>query len=534
MQNDARHLLLYLFFLFKSLDLHPQIKPDEIRHYFQERQSNAELLEISGIEKFYSLLDFRFAWINGDSSRSSLDTIFRLIKRCDEAGLDPADYQPGFLENLIQKRNTLLSRYDSVSAEIRLTQIILQFCCDLAFGNCAPEFRFNSLKYQADIFFPAATLSHCLSAKVLYKLKALLTPPVAEILIIEEQIQKLNAIISSPFFHEVKIISSRPDTSNTALIQKLYQLGVVNIMHDSVLSGSLAQPIKTAQHKFNIPADGILTSITLKEFNIPIHIRLQQLKLSVNYYRWLYQIIRSQSVILVNIPACNMKVYNEDSLIMEMRMVVGKKSTPTPTLTSRIKNVVLYPYWHVPRKIVVNELLPSFKSNPAAVEAGNFQILDLSGNIINPSGINWSKVNADHFPYIVRQSTGCENALGLLKLEFYNPFGVYLHDTPLKSAFMLRRRFFSHGCMRMEMPKELGRLILKNHVEAIDSLDQKGCVRNQAPIIIPADDEMAVVVWYNPVGIDAKGRLIFFEDVYQKFSWGKYREAGNAYIITRS
>jgi murein L,D-transpeptidase YcbB/YkuD len=68
---------------------------------------------------------------------------------------------------------------------------------------------------------------------------------------------------------------------------------------------------------------------------------------------------------------------------------------------------------------------------------------------------------------------------------------------------------------------ELGHLVLKNNAIAIDTLEQKGCLRNQSPITIAADERMPVIVWYNPAGVDSTGMVIFYEDVYGKFSWMK-------------
>ena len=202
-----------------------------------------------------------------------------------------------------------------------------------------------------------------------------------------------------------------------------------------------------------------------------------------------------------------------------MKMIVGKRSTPTPTLCSIIKEVILYPYWHVPFSIATKELLPLIKKNPAYVQTGNYQILNKEGAILDPYSINWQLFSTNYFPYIIRQSTGCDNALGLLKLNFDNPFGVYLHDTPGKNLFSFNKRFLSHGCMRMEKPMEIGHLVLKNNPLAIDTLEQKGCLRNQSPIKVSADEPIPIIVWYNPVGIDSTGRLVFYEDVYGKFNW---------------
>ena len=75
--------------------------------------------------------------------------------------------------------------------------------------------------------------------------------------------------------------------------------------------------------------------------------------------------------------------------------------------------------------------------------------------------------------------------------------------------------------MRMENPTALGHLVLKNNRIAIDTLTQKGCLLNQAPIFVRATDAMPVLVWYNPAGVDAAGNVLFFEDVYGKFNWRK-------------
>jgi murein L,D-transpeptidase YcbB/YkuD len=297
----------------------------------------------------------------------------------------------------------------------------------------------------------------------------------------------------------------------------LYQLAIIDSAYTFMEEKVLKQKIKQAQQLFNLLADGAMRSTLLAELNVPLAERLQQLNLAVNYYRWLYCITREGPVIVVNIPATHLKVYHHDTVMLEMRMIVGKRSTPTPTLTSRVAEVILYPYWHVPYSIATQELLPAIKRNPAYIDQGNYQVLDRSGNIVDHYSVNWKALSRKNFPYIIRQSTGCDNALGLLKLNFYNPFGVYLHDTSNKNLFSLNKRFFSHGCMRMEKPMELGHLVLKYNQVAIDTLEQKGCLRNQSPVVVPADIHMPVIVWYNPVGLDAENRVQFYEDVYGKF-----------------
>ena len=67
-----------------------------------------------------------------------------------------------------------------------------------------------------------------------------------------------------------------------------------------------------------------------------------------------------------------------------------------------------------------------------------------------------------YLPYTLRQDPGEDNSLGLIKFMFPNHYHVYLHDTPSKSLFDRTQRAFSHGCIRVQNPLELGRLLIAN------------------------------------------------------------------------
>lgn len=270
---------------------------------------------------------------------------------------------------------------------------------------------------------------------------------------------------------------------------------------------------------FNVKADGKMGKQTIQLLNVPVAMRIGELSRSINYYKWLSARAATQRLIVVNIPSARLAVYDHDTTVLAMRVIVGKTSTPTPTLTSVVDKLVLYPFWTVPHSIATKELLPVFKRDPDYVQNGNYQVLSRAGKLVNPRSINWHNYNASNFPFTIRQSTGCDNALGLLKLDFENPYGVYLHDTPVKILFASNNRFLSHGCMRMEKPFEMGRLLLDGDNRAIDTLTEKGCLKNQAPIVVQAKIKMPVVVWYNTVTVNPAGFAVFHKDIYQKLPW---------------
>jgi murein L,D-transpeptidase YcbB/YkuD len=493
-----------------------------IAQTIQERMiqfiDNNKNTRTAALKEFYSRLNYHPAWLI-EKNEYSRKTFFEALKQSADMGLQESEYNVGLIPAIRNNTRPLATIDDSLEADIAITGAALHFYTDIAYGNIQPVLGYNGLDYAPACSDIPALLAESIANKSLNSFTVRLSRSLPVMIALENKIKWFNNMMADSSYKEVTIISNKVTLSNNNLITKLYQLGILTTPDSKIPDSILKQKVKEAQRQFSLLADGVLRSTTMQELNIPLQARLQELNLSLNYYRWLYCLILNQSVIVVNIPSAYMKVYSQGKVNLEMRMIVGKPSTPTSTLASRVNEVILYPYWHVPYSIATKELLPIIKRNPGYIEAGNYQVLNKSGNIVDPYSINWRALSRNYFPYLIRQSTGCDNALGLLKLNFYSPFGIYLHDTPVKSLFMLNKRYFSHGCMRMEKPMELGHLVLKNNSIAIDTLEQKGCLRNQSPVTVHADENMPVIVWYNPVDIDSTGRIIFYEDVYKKFAW---------------
>jgi L,D-transpeptidase YcbB len=499
-----------------------QITGDDVKQFISDakQMSDAGIKYTAEVGIFYSRLNYNPAWIQRENAGNRAVFLTDLLL-APRLGLNEKDYQFNYIESFRDNAVLLETKEDSLEAEVRMTDAAVHFYNDIVYGNTKPALEYNGLSYVPGSYTVPPLLTDYISKNTLQLLIAHLLPAIPEISVLENKINRFQNVLSESDFAEVTITSNKVNSSNKPLISKLYKLGIIDSVNNNLPDSTLKQKVKEVQRQFTLPPDGILRSNIMQQLNIPLSVRLQQLTLSLNYYRWLSGLIQNQSVIVVNIPAAYLKVYQKNKILLEMRTIVGKKATPTPTLASAVDEVILYPYWHVPYSIATKELLPSIKRNPGYIDANNYQVLNSTGKIMDPYAVNWHSLSTSYFPYLIRQSTGCDNALGLLKLNFYSPSGVYLHDTPKKGLFMMNRRFFSHGCMRMEKPMEMGHLVLKNNAIAIDTLEQKGCLRNQKPISVRADEHMPVIVWYNPAGVDAAGRVLFFEDVYGKFEWTK-------------
>lgn len=240
--------------------------------------------------------------------------------------------------------------------------------------------------------------------------------------------------------------------------------------------------------------------------------KIKQLQQALNMQRWIYH-FRFKKYIVINIPAALLYYYEEDSTLLSMKIIAGKPATRTPRFAAYCNQVVFYPYWHVPRSIAVNEILPMCKRNRNTIDGLGLQVLDAHGSLVNPHNINWHEYNKSNFPYVFRQSTGCDNSLGVIKFNLTDPFNVYMHDTNSKTLFNSTYRYYSHGCIRIEKPVELASYLLHN---IVDTTFLKACIKGQQPVVTNVHDAVPVFVTYSTVDVNALG-IHYYADVYKLF-----------------
>lgn len=234
------------------------------------------------------------------------------------------------------------------------------------------------------------------------------------------------------------------------------------------------------------------------------------LKAALNEYRWLNR-FPSAVKIVVNIPAAQLEARsNAGKVLLRSRVIAGKKSTPTPAFSAPVTQVITYPYWNVPASITQKELLPRLKANPALMNEMGMQVIDRTGRVIDPETIDWKKP----FPYRLRQSTGCDNSLGVMKFQLVSPFDIYLHDTNNRSAFSGKNRFLSHGCVRVEKPVELANLLLGYKAFMASFLTI--CPAKPSSKTYRVIPPVPVFFLYRTLDVTDTGELVFYDDIYAK------------------
>ncbi|WP_456390370.1 L,D-transpeptidase family protein [Hydrogenimonas sp.] len=219
---------------------------------------------------------------------------------------------------------------------------------------------------------------------------------------------------------------------------------------------SLAEAVERFQWRHGLKIDGIVGPRTLCAMNVDVAQRIRTIKINIIRLEWLTQ--PKKDFLVANIPAFTITLYRNETPVLSMKTIVGKKSRPTPMLSDRLTYSILNPCWRAPKTIVAEDILPKLK-------AGRFDYLQEKGIIatrtndgndsIDLKSIDWSRYNEDNIPFIFMQKSGPKNYLGFVKFMFPNPFDIYIHDTPEEDLFSKRYRARSSGCIRVERPLEL-------------------------------------------------------------------------------
>lgn len=244
-------------------------------------------------------------------------------------------------------------------------------------------------------------------------------------------------------------------------------------------------------------------------------LRSREVILAMNYRRYITANDYPEYV-LVNLPEAEARYYRNHLQVLQMRVVAGKKKSPTPLLASFITGIVTFPSWNVPHSIAVKELLPKVQKDENYLEQNNFDIVDAKGNLVDDSDLNWKEYTEKNFPYYFRQSSGEDNSLGVLKFNLHNPFSIFLHSTSVQSAFARDYRFLSHGCIRLEKPFDLAIALMRGNIDIAELKTGKEGSESKN-IRLPAKTPVYII--YSPVVVD-NGRVKLLPDVYGLFKKG--------------
>ena len=263
----------------------------------------------------------------------------------------------------------------------------------------------------------------------------------------------------------------------------------------SIFNDTLVAAIKNFQERHGYSPTGHISDSLVKEMNVPVTKRIQQVIMNMERMRWMAE-RENGNLIVVNIPEFVLHVYEGNKKAFDMDVVVGKEGHNTMMFNGDLNQVVFCPNWNVPQSIVQKEILPAMEKDKNYLEKQNMEITG----------------EEDGIP-VIRQLPGEKNALGKVKFLFPNSFNIYFHDTPAKGLFEKDKRAFSHGCIRLKEPEKMADYVLRDQpewtperIEDAMNAGKEKFVKVKKPI--------PVVITYYTAWVDDNGQLNFREDIY--------------------
>jgi murein L,D-transpeptidase YcbB/YkuD len=228
-------------------------------------------------------------------------------------------------------------------------------------------------------------------------------------------------------------------------------------------------------------------------------------------YRWHQSRLIERSIV-INIPSEELTLSDHESAVIKMKVIIGRVDRRTPVVSSRITLLTINPTWTVPPTVFKEDIFPSLESDRGYLARHNMKVINHNGDEINVDSINWSTVDATHFPYYLREDAGPLNPLGRIKFSFPNDHSVYLHDTNMPSLFSKEDRTLSSGCIRIEHPMELAKLLIEGSGWT-EAMIQEAITKGETKLVLLKKTMPVHITYFT--ALVSHGELVLLRDVYQ-------------------
>lgn len=279
----------------------------------------------------------------------------------------------------------------------------------------------------------------------------------------------------------------------------------------------LVTAVKKFQERHGLQPSGYLTVDTVNAMNVPLSSRVEQIRLTMERYRWLRYNFPEPPVV-VNLPEFRLYGFDRDGRAgLTMKVNVGDAyNFQTPVFENSIRYLVFRPYWNVPPKILRNEVIPDIEQDRSYIKDNDMEVTTPDGKVVAAGVINDSVLGQLRTGRLtVRQKPGPENALGLLKVMFPNEHHVYLHGTPESGdMFSDDQRALSHGCIHLEHPAEIAAWLLRDNPGWNLERAERAMHEGRDNFTVTLTKPVPILIVYGTAVVDPNGEIHFYGDIY--------------------
>lgn len=475
-------------------------------------------IQLSTYKFFNKNYSKQLLWFNKSTLNVNGDSLYNVIKRAEYYGLIPNDYHFYLINKELKAIN---NQQDYVNITSLVKTDLLMSDAYYLLGAHLNKGRFypDSLLLQVDFSKLRKNWDSILySGYQKQNIKSALDtlePKHYHYKMLKFELAKL---LNDPNRYQFDSIPFVTEVDSLKKMQLIRENLIAQGFYDSTLVSSdsikLSKAYNALQKKWFIQPDGKLGKYTKQALSYNRGKIIRQISMAMERWRWEDAKFPNRYA-FVNIPSFWLTVYEKDTVVMQSAVVCGKPETQTPILKSRIDHMLIYPYWNAPQSIATKEILPAVQRDTSYLRRKNFEVLGNHNTVLDPTKIPWKKYTKDYLPVRFRQRIGDDNSLGIVKFNFYNPYGVYLHDTNSKRYFKTSSRAQSHGCIRLEQFTTFANFLIRDdslHYRP-DSLQLYFIKEEQRKISLR--NRLPIYTRYYTAQADSTGLKIYL-DVYRK------------------
>jgi L,D-transpeptidase YcbB len=390
--------------------------------------------------------------------------------------------------------------FDPVDRELLLSHLALHYASALATGRAYPGEWEDDWAIARPAFDAVGGLNHALKAKRLAQWFTTLPPADDRYQHLKQALVRYRKLAEAGDWPQVppnppNLPALKPgmtDDRVETIRRRLIIEGDLSadVTGDSSFDPALEQGVRAFQRRHGISEDGAIGPRTLAAMNIPVQRRIRQILLNLERWRSLPRNF-GRNYVFINVPAESLEVVEDRTTVMTMKAVVGDPKHPTPVVQASLADITFNPAWNIPTSIAVKEIWPKAQRDSKY----------FSRNQIIANGT-----------YSFVQLPGPRNPLGKIKFDTPNRFDVYLHDTPSRGAFEHAARAMSHGCVRLEKPRDLAAYLLDPTIWTAETIDH--AIASGATRKVGLRRHLRVEIVYFTSFVDADGTVEFRDDIY--------------------
>ncbi len=466
-----------------------------------------------------------FLWSRGNSVTDQAKSLVALMQAADEHGLSTTEYTVTVPSDGWSMDNPAARTANLLAFDIALSARAIRYAMDMKDGEINP----NKLSGYHDFPLPRMTAAKAIEglaeAGDPVQWMKTLEPHQPEYAALKKELAALEAMDVEDIVLPDKILL-KPGGSDEALpqIMKALRKHVTEETRDKhaatfaeyfgtpEYTDAIAALVKDFQRDNGLSADGIIGRNTLGHLANDTHSsKVERVKLAMERLRWHPEEFGTRHVV-INQPAFRASYYENDHVKLSTRAIIGKRTNQTSFFFDKIETVVYNPYWGVPQSIIVNEMLPKLYQDPSYLDRAGYEVTTASGQRVSSSSVDWWQYGGK-VPFNVRQLPGPSNALGDIKILFPNKHDIYMHDTPSRNLFSRNVRALSHGCVRLQKPREMAAAVLGTDVDYISSRIGGGRETSE-----DLPQQVPVFVAYFTAWPTDTGEVEYFADIYGRDS----------------